>query len=109
MRSQGHSPTFGGLTVSILTVSILALVLISAAAGKAKPEAGPTAENAMAAEEALARAFRNNDADASRAANRETRGIQPRAAGVSGVRSRWLSATNAGIASLSCSQLAAKE
>jgi hypothetical protein len=37
---------------------------ISSFAGKTKPEAGPTAENAMAAEEALARAFRNNDADA---------------------------------------------
>ena len=45
-------------------VAILALVLILVAAGKAKPEAGPTAGNAMAAEEALARAFRNNDAAA---------------------------------------------
>jgi ketosteroid isomerase-like protein len=59
MRSQGYSKT-----VARLIVSILPLVLIFVAAGKAKPEAGPTVENAMAAEEALARAFRNNDADA---------------------------------------------
>jgi len=59
MRSQGYSKTFARSIVSTL-----ALVLILAAAGKAKPEARPTAENAMAAEEALAHAFRNNDADA---------------------------------------------
>jgi ketosteroid isomerase-like protein len=59
MRSQDYSKTFARWIVSTL-----ALVLILPAAGKAKPEAGPTAENAMAAEEALARAFRNNDADA---------------------------------------------
>jgi len=46
---------FAGLIVSVL-------VLILVAASKAEPEAGPTAENAIAAEEALARAFRNNDA-----------------------------------------------
>jgi ketosteroid isomerase-like protein len=45
----------------VLIVPIL--VLVSAGAGEEKP-AGPTAENAIAAEEALARAFRNNDADA---------------------------------------------
>jgi ketosteroid isomerase-like protein len=59
MRSHGYSTV-----IMVLIVSILALGLISAAAGKARPEAGPTADNAMAAEEALARAFRNNDADA---------------------------------------------
>lgn len=48
----------------VLVVPILALVPISASARDGKPEAGPTAENAMAAEEELARAFRNNDADA---------------------------------------------
>ena len=58
MRSQGYSKTFARWIVSTL-----ALVPILAAAGKAKP-AGPTTKNAMAAEEALARAFRNNDADA---------------------------------------------
>ena len=58
MRSQGYSKTFARLIVPILV-----LVLISAVAGEEKPS-GPTTENAMAAEEALARAFRNNDADA---------------------------------------------
>ncbi len=47
-----------------LIVTFLALAPISVASGTAKPEAGPTPENAMAAEEALARAFRNNDAEA---------------------------------------------
>src|SRR5262249_61115657 len=58
MRSHGYS-----MMLVVLIVPILVLVLISAAAGEEKP-AGPTTENAMAAEEALARAFRNNDADA---------------------------------------------
>jgi ketosteroid isomerase-like protein len=58
MRWQGYSKT-----LARWIVSTLAVVLILAAAGKAKP-AGPTTENALAAEEALARAFRNNDADA---------------------------------------------
>ena len=58
MRSQGYSKT-----LARWIVSTLAVVLILAAAGKAKP-AGPTTENAMAAEEALANAFRNNDAAA---------------------------------------------
>ena len=56
MRSHGYS-----MMLVVLIVPIL--VLVSAGAGEEKP-AGPTAENAMAAEEALARAFRNNDADA---------------------------------------------
>jgi ketosteroid isomerase-like protein len=47
----------------VLIAPVLVLVLILATAGEGKP-AGPTTENAMAAEEALARAFRNNDADA---------------------------------------------
>jgi len=46
----------------VLLVPILVLVPLSATAAEEKP-AGPTAGNAMAAEEALARAFRNNDAD----------------------------------------------
>ena len=58
MRSHGYS-----MMLVVLIVPILVLVLISAAAGEEKPD-GPTTENAMAAEEALARAFRNNDADA---------------------------------------------
>jgi ketosteroid isomerase-like protein len=58
MRSHGYS-----MMVMVLIVSILAMGLISAAAGKAMPEAGPTAENVMAAEDALARAMRENDAD----------------------------------------------
>jgi ketosteroid isomerase-like protein len=58
MRSHGYS-----MMLVVLIVPILVLVLISATAGEGKP-AGPTTENAMAAEEALARAFRNNDADA---------------------------------------------
>jgi len=56
MRSHGYS-----MMLVVLIVPIL--VLVSAGAGEEKP-AGPTAENAMAAEEALARAFRSNDADA---------------------------------------------
>jgi ketosteroid isomerase-like protein len=59
MRWQGYSKT-----LARWIVSTLALVLILAAASKGKPEAGPTTENAMAAEEALAQAFRNNDANA---------------------------------------------
>ena len=59
MRSGESSMTLMGLIVSAL-----ALVLVSSAGGKVKADTGPTAENAMAAEEALARAFRNNDADA---------------------------------------------
>jgi ketosteroid isomerase-like protein len=47
----------------VLIVPILVLMLISATAGEEK-FAGPTTENAMAVEEALARAFRNNDANA---------------------------------------------
>jgi ketosteroid isomerase-like protein len=47
----------------VLIVPILVLVLLLATAGEGKP-AGPTTENAMAAEEALARAFRSNDAAA---------------------------------------------
>jgi ketosteroid isomerase-like protein len=58
MRSHGYS-----MMPMVLIVPILVLVLMSATAGKEKP-AGPTSESAMAAEEALARAFRNNDADA---------------------------------------------
>jgi ketosteroid isomerase-like protein len=46
----------------VFIVPVLVLVLISATAGEKKP-AGPTSENAMAAEDRLARAFRNNDAD----------------------------------------------
>jgi ketosteroid isomerase-like protein len=56
MRSHGYS-----IMLAVLIVPIL--VLIAATAGE-EESAGPTAENAMAAEEALARAFRNNDADA---------------------------------------------
>jgi ketosteroid isomerase-like protein len=56
MRSHGYS-----MMLVVLIVPIL--VLVSAGAGEEEP-AGPTAKNAMAAEEALARAFRNNDADA---------------------------------------------
>ena len=55
MQSHGYSMMLVALIVPIL-------VLVSATAKEVKP-AGPTAENAMA-EEALARAFRNNDADA---------------------------------------------
>src|SRR5215472_2351327 len=60
-RSTVRSPGYSMMLV-VLIVPIL-LVLTAATAGEEKP-AGPTAENAMAAEEALARAFRNNDADA---------------------------------------------
>ena len=52
---------------SILTLSIvgllIALMVISKAAGAAKPAAGPTAENALAAEQEIARAMANNDPD----------------------------------------------
>ena len=58
MRSHGYSRM-----LVVLIAPVLVLVLILATAGEGKP-AGPTTENAMAAEEALARAFRNNDADA---------------------------------------------
>ncbi len=51
----------------ILTLSIVGLLIapiaIPKAAGDAKPAAGPTAESAMAAEDELTRAMRDNDAD----------------------------------------------
>jgi ketosteroid isomerase-like protein len=52
----------------ILTLSIVGLLIatlaIAKAAGGANPAAGPTAESAMAAEDELTRAMRENDADA---------------------------------------------
>jgi len=58
MRSHGYA-----MMLVLWIVSILALVSIFAAAGKAKTEVAPTTENVMAAEEDLARAMRENDAD----------------------------------------------
>jgi len=59
MRSHGYSSM---LATSV--VSILALVSIFVVVGRARPEAGPTAESALAADQELAKALRENDADA---------------------------------------------
>ena len=61
-RRKGMQPMKGVLTLLFVGLPI-AFAAISVAAGKAKPEAGPTAENAMVAEQEIARALRDNDAD----------------------------------------------
>jgi ketosteroid isomerase-like protein len=52
----------GALTLSIAAL-LIAPIATSRAAAAPKPAAGPTAESAMAAEEELTRAMRDNDAD----------------------------------------------
>ena len=47
----------------IVASLLIAPIAISKAAGGVKPAAGPTAESAMAAEDELTRAMRDNDAD----------------------------------------------
>ena len=51
-------------TLTLIAMSLLiAPIAIPRAAGGAKPAAGPTTESAMAAEDELTRAMRDNDAD----------------------------------------------
>lgn len=51
------------LTLSVMALLITPIAIPKAAAGAAKPAAGPTAESVMAAEAELARALRDNDPD----------------------------------------------
>jgi ketosteroid isomerase-like protein len=70
MLLQGRITALTGLIVSALMLvlglavgSVVAPVKTAKAAGSADQGAGPTAESALAAEEELARAMQNNDAD----------------------------------------------
>ena len=59
MRLHGYSRL-----LAATVFSFVALVLIFAAAGRARRDARPTAENLKAAEDGLAKAMRENNADA---------------------------------------------
>lgn len=66
MRLHGRAAMQAGSIMSILglVVGLLASLLItSVTISAAKPVDGPTVENALAAEQEIARAMRNNDAD----------------------------------------------
>jgi len=66
MRLHGRARTQAGSIMSTLGLVFGLLVsffITSAAISEAKPSAGPTAESALAAEQEIARAMRNNDAD----------------------------------------------
>ena len=52
------------IVLGISIVSVLALALVFAAAIKARPQAGPTEESALAAEQQIAKAMQVNDSDA---------------------------------------------
>jgi hypothetical protein len=67
---EGQEPTKRDsmrIPIGLLTLIILGLLIASIASpkagGAAKPAPGPTAERVMAAEEELARALRDNNAD----------------------------------------------
>jgi ketosteroid isomerase-like protein len=52
------------MSALVLVIGLVASLIIAAVAkSEAKPAAGPTAENALAAEQEIARAMRDNDAD----------------------------------------------
>jgi ketosteroid isomerase-like protein len=61
---RGGMRIVNGILTLVIVCWLLAPVLISRAAGTPKPAAGPTAENALAAEQEVARALLANDADA---------------------------------------------
>ena len=69
MRWHGRRKLLAGsiASVSVLSLGLMASLLVapaaSWAAGSAKPADGPTAKSAMAAEDELTRAMRDNDAD----------------------------------------------
>lgn len=56
--------TLGTTALAVSIVSVLASALVFTAATKARPQAGPTEESALAAEQQIASAMQANDADA---------------------------------------------
>ena len=66
MRSHGYAAMRVGsitATLGLVLGLVVGLLFTSAATSRAKPAGGPTAENALAAEQEIARAMANNDAD----------------------------------------------
>ena len=66
MRSHGCAAMQVGSiksTLGLVLGLVVGLLIASIAMSKAKPAGGPTAENALAAEQEIARAMANNDAD----------------------------------------------
>ena len=66
MRLHGSAATQVGSIMSTLGLVLglmLSLLITSVAISEAKPAGGPTAENALAAEQEIAHAMGNNDAD----------------------------------------------
>jgi ketosteroid isomerase-like protein len=61
--AKRHAPRIC-ITMFVMTCVLVGPISISQAANQAIATAGPTAENALAADEALAQAIRDNDADA---------------------------------------------
>ena len=67
MRFHGYAAMQVGSIMSMLGLVLglmVSLLITSVAISEAKPAVGPTAENALAAEQEIARAMANNDADA---------------------------------------------
>jgi hypothetical protein len=62
-ETRRKSPFGAGIAVFTLYL-LLPLVALPRVFGQVKLEAGPTAENALASDEEIARAIRDNDADA---------------------------------------------
>jgi ketosteroid isomerase-like protein len=66
MRSHGCATRRVGSIMAMLGLVlglVVSVFITSVAVSEAKPAAGPTAENALAAEQEIARAMGNNDAD----------------------------------------------
>jgi ketosteroid isomerase-like protein len=66
MESHGYAAMRVGsitATLGLVLGLVVGLLFTSAATSRAKPAGGPTAENALAAEQEIARAMANNDAD----------------------------------------------
>ena len=66
MESHGYAAMRVGsitATLGLVLGLVVGLLFSSVATSRAKPAGGPTAENALAAEQEIARAMANNDAD----------------------------------------------
>src|SRR5580658_4941675 len=66
MRSHGYATMRVGSVMAMLGLVlglVVSVFITCVAVSEAKPAAGPTAENALAAEQEIARAMGNNDAD----------------------------------------------